>query len=213
MIAGLFFFLVLAVILDIRTYRIPNALTAAGMAAGLIYHLCRAGPPGMLLALKDLILTIMIFFPVYQIKGLGAGDIKLLSVISMFLGWKRGLVISIYSLFIGAVLGIAKGSILFAIRRKKSKNEKYCNETVQKEVRGNLFSNAKKVTEKTFKNLLKKGGWYLFLRKNLSYGVITKDFNGKQTIVKIQVRNSEDQKCVIHYSIAILAAFLIAGIS
>lgn len=213
MIAGLFFFLVLAVILDLRTYRIPNALTAAGMAAGLIYHLYRAGPPGMLLALKDLTLIIMIFFPIYQIKGLGAGDIKLLSVISMFLGWKRGLVISIYSLFIGAVLGITKESILFVIRRKKSKNEKCSNEKEQKEVRGNPFSNEKKVTEKTVKNLLNKGGLYLFLRKKISYREITKDFNGKQKIVKIQVRNSEDQKCVIHYSIAILAAFLIAGIS
>ena len=213
MIAGLFFFLVLAVILDLGTYRIPNALTAAGMAAGLIYHLYRAGPPGMLLALKDLILIIMIFFPIYQIKGLGAGDIKLLSVISMFLGWKRGLVISIYSLFIGAVLGITKGSILFAIRRKKSKNEKCSNEKAQKEVRENPFCNEKRVTVKKLKNLLKKGGLYLFLRKKFSYGEITKDFNGKQKIVKIQVRNSEDQKCVIHYSIAILAAFLIAGIS
>ncbi len=123
MIAGLFFFLVLAVIIDLRAYRIPNALTMAGMAAGVIYQLCRAGPSGMFIAVKDLICSILILFPLYMIRCLGAGDIKLLSVITVFLGWKQGMIISIYSLFAGAAMGIIKGSILFALRRRKSADQ------------------------------------------------------------------------------------------
>lgn len=124
MIAGLFLFLVLAVMLDIRTYRIPNALTMAGMAVGVIYQLYRAGPPGMFTAVMDLVGSILIMFPLYMIRCLGAGDIKLLSVISIFLGWKRGMIISIYSLFAGALLGIIKRFILFAFRQKKITDQK-----------------------------------------------------------------------------------------
>lgn len=125
MIAGLFFFLVLAVILDLRTYRIPNALTMAGMAVGVIYQLYRAGPPGMFRAVKDLVISIMLLFPLYWIKCLGAGDIKLLSVVAIFLGWKQGVIVSIYSLFAGALMGVIKWSVFFGLRRKKSKDQ--CN--------------------------------------------------------------------------------------
>lgn len=134
MIAGLFFFLVLAVILDLRAYRIPNALTVAGMAVGVIYQLYRAGPPGMFIAVKDLICSILILFPLYVIRCLGAGDIKLLSVITTFLGWKQGMIISVYSLFAGAAMGIIKGSILFALRRKKSVDQQIFVETGDEEV-------------------------------------------------------------------------------
>lgn len=152
MIAGLFLFLVLAVMLDIRTYRIPNALTMAGMAVGVIYQLYRAGPPGMFRAVMDLAGSILIMFPLYMIRCLGAGDIKLLSVISIFLGWKRGMIISIYSLFAGALLGIAKRCILFALRQKKITDQKVfikqkSIKTLRKEV---YFHSAGKTAKSAF---------------------------------------------------------------
>lgn len=147
MIAGLFFFLVLAVILDLRTFRIPNALTMAGMAVGVIYQLYRAGPPGMFGAVKDFFGSILILFPLYMIKCLGAGDIKLLSVITIFLGWKQGMIISIYSLFAGAAIGIIKGSILFAFRRKKSANQRIF---VKSKGKGVIFYFAGKAAKTAF---------------------------------------------------------------
>lgn len=122
MIVGLLVILVSAAYFDIRTYKIPNALTVAGMAAGIIYRLYGLGPPGLFAAVTDLIAGMMILFPLYLIRCLGAGDIKLLTVISTFLGWKVTLIVSFYSLMIGAVIGLLKRSILFALQRKHFKN-------------------------------------------------------------------------------------------
>ncbi|MDE6686471.1 MAG: A24 family peptidase [Lachnospiraceae bacterium] len=248
MIAGLFFFLVLAVILDLRTYRIPNVLTMAGMAVGVIYQLYRAGPPGMFGAVKDLIGSILILFPLYIIRCLGAGDIKLLSVVTVFLGWKQGMTICIYSLFVGAAMGIIKGSILFVLRRKNSVDQQILKVTKQ-QVMKNLgkeviFYSAGKSAKMTFLfdekfKKLKKGVADSLQRKFIlrQKNHIEQIRNGKRynknmqkdqigEIKKISYMNHMDrteqmhhkekageQRCVIHYSIAILIAFLIVRIS
>ena len=129
-------FLVLAVYFDIRTYKIPNALTVTGMAAGIIYRLYGLGPPGLFTAVTDLIAGMMILFPLYLIGCLGAGDIKLLMVISTFLGWKVTLIVSFYSLVIGAVIGLLKGSILSALQRKNFKNALIKKQTTDQNVIG-----------------------------------------------------------------------------
>lgn len=248
MIAGLFFFLVLAVILDLRTYRIPNVLTMAGMAVGVIYQLYRAGPPGMFGAVKDLIGSILILFPLYIIRCLGAGDIKLLSVVTAVLGWKQGMTISIYSLFAGAAMGIIKGSILFVLRRRKSADQQLLKVTKQQVIKNLgkeviLYSAGKtaKLTflfDEKFKKL-KKGvadgqqRKFIFRQKNHIEQIrnrrrynknLQKDQIGEINQISYinhmdrteQMHHKEkagEQRCVIHYSIAILIAFLIVCIS
>lgn len=248
MIAGLFFFLVLAVILDLRTYRIPNVLTMAGMAVGVIYQLYRAGPPGMFGAVKDLIGSILILFPLYIIRCLGAGDIKLLSVVTVILGWKQGMTICIYSLFAGAAMGIIKGSILFVLRRKNSVDQQILKVTKQQVIKNPgkevIFNSAGKTAKMTFLfdkkfKKLKKGVTNDQHRKFISRqkNHIEQIRNGKRCnknmqkdqigeIKKFSYMNHMDrteqmhhkekpgeQRCVIHYSIAILIAFLIVRIS
>lgn len=254
MVAGLFFFLVLAVIMDLRTFRIPNALTMAGMAAGVICQLYRAGPPGMFEAVKNLICSILILFPLYLLKCLGAGDIKLLSVITIFLGWKQGMKISIYSLFAGAAIGIMKGSILFAIRhnllkkegkkqrkekitgkeaffysaakaaKKLSISKKETKKEIKKEVFGRLrekSTSGLRITE-TDKNRQKNRKFIEQIRIKNQLSIsnkISKVFKSIKSnkSSKSNKSNKMQQKketgyqgCVIHYSIAILIAFLIA---
>lgn len=249
MVAGLFFFLVLAVIMDLRTFRIPNALTMAGMAAGVICQLYRAGPPGMFEAVKDLICSILILFPLYLLKCLGAGDIKLLSVITIFLGWEQGMKISIYSLFAGAAIGIMKGSILFAIRHDLLKKEgKKCHKIKNtgkeaffysaaeaakglflskkkqnKEVTGRLrekFTSGLRITE-TDKNRQKNRKFIEQIRIKNQLSIsnkISKVFKSSKSNKcnkdnksnkMQQKKEAGNQGCVIHYSIAILIAFLI----
>lgn len=248
MIAGLFFFLVLAAILDLRTYRIPNVLTMAGMAVGVIYQLYRAGPPGMFGAVKDLIGSILILFPLYIIRCLGAGDIKLLSVVTVILGWKQGMTICIYSLFAGAAMGIIKSSILFVLRRRKSAEQQLLKVTKQQVIKNLgkevILYSAGKTAKLTFLfdekfRKLKKGVADDQQRKFIpeQKNHIDQIRNGKQCnknkqkdqigeIKQISYMNHmdrteqmrhkekpEEQRCVIHYSIAILIAFLIVRIS
>lgn len=106
MAVGGLFFLMVSVFYDVRYYRIPNALTLAGMAAGWIYQLYRAGPSGMFLAMKESSIIFIILFLFYCVHGLGAGDVKLLSALAIFLGLQISLKIIFYSLLIGAFLGL-----------------------------------------------------------------------------------------------------------
>lgn len=240
MIAGLFFFLVLAVILDLRTYRIPNALTMAGMAVGVIYQLYRAGPPGMFGAVKDLIGSILLLFPLYIVRCLGAGDIKLLSVVTIVLGWKQGMIISIYSLFAGAAMGIIKGSILFASRRKKSAGQRiwkcmkrHVMKNLGKGVAGHLqknciwfrqkerdhieqirtFNQLNEINQKDDKDQIGEIDQIERIDqiKGINHISYLKHMN---RIKQMHHKNwTGEQGCVIHYSIAILIAFLIVRMS
>ncbi|MDE6713430.1 MAG: A24 family peptidase [Lachnospiraceae bacterium] len=248
MIAGLFFFLVLAVILDLRTYRVPNVLTMAGMAVGVIYQLYRAGSPGMFGAVKELIGSILILFPLYIIRCLGAGDIKLLSVVTVTLGWKQGMMICIYSLFAGAAMGIIKSSILFVLRRRKSAEQQLLKVTKQ-QVRKNLgkeviLYSAGKTAKLTFLfdekfRKLKKGVAddqqrniipgqknhieQIRIKKQCNQNMKKDQIGEIKQISYIshidrteQMHHKEkpgEQRCIIHYSIAILIAFLIVRIS
>lgn len=60
-----------------------------------------------------MILPILILFPLFLLKVLGAGDIKLFSVVGCYLGTSNLMQVMITSFFIGGVL-----SILYIIRTK-----------------------------------------------------------------------------------------------
>ncbi|MCM1183071.1 MAG: prepilin peptidase [Roseburia sp.] len=75
----------IAVFMDLRRYRIPNACIAAGSLAGLIltYESCSAA--GVLSAICRAAVIFAALYPFYLIKGLGAGDVKLLMMTAFYL--------------------------------------------------------------------------------------------------------------------------------
>lgn len=94
-----------AVIFDLRTFRIPNALIVLFLMAGLVYNCCIAGPSGVVKALLCMCIMVIALLLPWRLKALGAGDIKLFSVISLFFGLKNTFRIIITALFIGGVIG------------------------------------------------------------------------------------------------------------
>ena len=52
--------------------------------------------------------TMLILLPVYLAGGIGGGDVKLLTVIALFLGKQEMFLVVIFSFAIGALMGIAK---------------------------------------------------------------------------------------------------------
>ena len=52
--------------------------------------------------------TILILLPIYFLRGIGGGDIKLLAVISMFLSLGELISLVIIAFYIGAAFGIIK---------------------------------------------------------------------------------------------------------
>jgi prepilin peptidase CpaA len=106
--------LVVAAVYDCRSHRIPNALVASGAVYGLAYNL--ALPPDLyypiLFPVAGLLLGFLLFLPLYLIRVLGAGDVKLFAMVGAFIGPIAASYAAIATFVAGGVLSIA-----FVLRR------------------------------------------------------------------------------------------------
>lgn len=91
-----FSFLTVAASCDARDYRVPNKLIGLGYLAGLYINIADCGLAGIPVFLAKAAWPILLLYILYVLGGLGAGDIKLFSVISAVVGgricWKLMLV-------------------------------------------------------------------------------------------------------------------------
>ena len=78
--------LVLAVYYDRGQNRIPNRLCAAGMAVGTLYLSCFHGMSVVLFRCLWAAGLLICFFPLWRMKAVGAGDIKLFMAAGLLLG-------------------------------------------------------------------------------------------------------------------------------
>ena len=96
-----------AAVIDLRTGRIPNPLTAAVAAGGL--GLAAFGLTGhsMAGALVGALLGFVLMLPGHIFGGTGAGDVKLLAALGTWLGPGGVLMAFLYSAIAGGVLAVA----------------------------------------------------------------------------------------------------------
>lgn len=78
-------FCLAAAISDLRTRRIPNALTLSGFTLALVLRGV-AGGPALVGGLVAAAIAFALAVPLVAAGGLGAGDAKLLAVVGAFLG-------------------------------------------------------------------------------------------------------------------------------
>lgn len=102
----LFVLVIIAFITDVKYHKLPNWLTAGGMAVGVVYHLVADGINGILFAFFGLLVGGGIFLILYVFKAIGAGDVKLFAAIGAFVGVKMVLYIMMYSIFFAGILAI-----------------------------------------------------------------------------------------------------------
>jgi prepilin peptidase CpaA len=100
-----------AAVIDVRTRRIPNLLTFGGAAAALAYHTWAAGPSGLLTAVEGWAAGVALFLPMFLLRGLGAGDVKLLGAVGAWLGPIAALWCGAYSVFAGGVMALVVGAL------------------------------------------------------------------------------------------------------
>ncbi len=103
--------LVLAAYFDLKCYRVPNWLIISStvMCIGL-----KCVVDGQLAAGRcffDSGIVFAVVGPLFILKVLGAGDLKVLMVVGMFVGWRDGLIIFLLSLVMGAVVAAIQMSI------------------------------------------------------------------------------------------------------
>jgi prepilin peptidase CpaA len=106
--------LVLAVLKDTQSHRIPNFLTAAGAIAGLLLHALEGGVPAVLMSLAGCAVGVATLLPFYLLRGMGAGDVKLMGAVGTFLGPQVTFLAAAATLVVGAVfaLGFLAGRLL-----------------------------------------------------------------------------------------------------
>jgi prepilin peptidase CpaA len=111
--------LLTAAVIDWRTYRIPNWLTVSGMLIGLVYNTVARwpDPSGFLLALAGLAVGLVVLLPVYALRVMGAGDVKLMAMVGAMVGLPDILWAVLYSLAAGGVAALAFAVYHRAVRR------------------------------------------------------------------------------------------------
>jgi prepilin peptidase CpaA len=100
--------LVLAAVIDARSYRIPNAITVAGMVLGVLVTMAEG--PGMLVGLgrgvAGLALGLIALLPLYVFSIAGAGDVKLMAMVGAFVGVPDVFPALLFVLITGGVMAV-----------------------------------------------------------------------------------------------------------
>lgn len=99
--------------MDIRTRKISNRLILSGLVLGCIRNLSQYGWKGSIYFLILISLPVLVFYLLFLMRALGAGDIKLFSVICSCIGLKGFVEVVKFSFLAGAAC-----SILVLIRNK-----------------------------------------------------------------------------------------------
>ena len=79
--------LLVATLYDIRFYRIPNWLTFSGWVLGPLLHFVLSGTGGLATSLAGLGVAFALGMPLWLAGWMGAGDVKLITLVGGFLGY------------------------------------------------------------------------------------------------------------------------------
>jgi len=97
----------MAAVNDLATRRIPNRLLLAGLAGALLLHGLSVEPGAALLsACGGMLLGLAIFLPFYLVRGMAAGDVKMMAVIGFFTGPAEAFQIAIFTWCAGGAMAL-----------------------------------------------------------------------------------------------------------
>ena len=110
-----------AVVIDIKSHRIPNWLCFSGWACGLALGTWLGGWEGFLEAGSGLLLLLVLTLPFFIFGWMGAGDVKLIAAVGTIVGVSMALNVLLGIVLSGLIMSLAvlawKGELLNAFRR------------------------------------------------------------------------------------------------
>ncbi len=99
--------LVLATSTDLASRRIPNLIPLAGLLLAAWLALQSPQPSAALLACgAGMLVGLFLFLPFYMMRGMAAGDVKLMAAVGAFVGPQLALRIALCTFIAGGVLAI-----------------------------------------------------------------------------------------------------------
>lgn len=97
----------MAAVFDWRRGRIPNAITAPLLVAGLVWAAWMGGLPGLADAVAACVLLALPYVLVFVLSDGGAGDAKLMGAIGAWLGLEQAVIVLFCVATAGIVLAVA----------------------------------------------------------------------------------------------------------
>jgi prepilin peptidase CpaA len=107
-----------AAVYDIRYRRIPNWLSLGGVLLGVALNaFLYQGWPGLRLSLQGLGMGFGVYFLLYMLRAMGAGDVKLMGAVGAIVGWRDWFGTFLITAIIGGMIAL----ILVALRGRVQK--------------------------------------------------------------------------------------------
>jgi prepilin peptidase CpaA len=95
-----------AALYDFRFRRIPNWLNVSGVITGIVVNVLLFAWHGIGLAAVGLLLSLAIYVPLYLLRAMGAGDVKLMAAIGCIVGPQNWVGILVCTALAGGVLAL-----------------------------------------------------------------------------------------------------------
>jgi prepilin peptidase CpaA len=92
---------------DVRTRRIPNALTFSAAAVGLVVVTVIHSGQGTVSSVAGFLVGLAVFFPLFVLRGLGGGDVKLMGALGAWLGTSMIFGVAFYTALAGGAFALA----------------------------------------------------------------------------------------------------------
>ena len=114
-----------AAFFDIRQRRIPNWLVLTGLVAGIglntfLFYDNPSPVSGLWFSLQGLGIALLVYFPLYLLRGMGAGDVKLMGAVGAIVGWKAWLFVLFFTSILGGLTAVlivvSKGRIYHTLQ-------------------------------------------------------------------------------------------------
>lgn len=99
---------------DLRFRRIPNWLNLISVVAGFAVNGMLSGGPGLKTAFLGFALALLVYVPLYLVRAMGAGDVKLMAAVGAMAGPRHWLEIFLVTAIFGGIASL----VLIALRKR-----------------------------------------------------------------------------------------------
>ena len=114
--ACVFLFTAIGLVCDLKTRKLPNALTVPALCAGLLFHMIIGH--GWLFALLGFVVGFGVMLALWFIGGSGGGDVKFMAAVGCWLGpWTTFQVLILGALISGVLTILGLGRRVLRMRR------------------------------------------------------------------------------------------------